>query len=185
MTQPKAGTTISPIDGPAILRSEHKQDRIISPVAGAPKAWRSECQLEAARDQGRLDDPGSKWTAFDRFAAAKRYQEIFDITESSGGRDSTQAMNVSRSSRPGQGSDTRERAWDLRLSLESRLSHRDRIVIRSVCGEGHAPSVGVALISPGYKHTVWARFREALDSLCEAFEQVRKQPGVFSMERRA
>lgn len=179
MTKPDAVEIV----GPAIQRSNHVQDREISTVAGAPKAWRTECQIQAAFDQHKLDDATSRYTAFDRYSAAKRYEEIFDLTESSGGTDSTQALNVSRSSRCGSGNDTRERAWDLRITLESHLSQRDRIIIRAVCGNGNSAAEAVRLVSTGYKHTVWARFREALDSLCEAFETVRRQPGVVSMDR--
>jgi hypothetical protein len=186
--QENLDSALKGMDGPAVIRPHHELRPATNDQGTAitgKLAWRNSCQLQAALDQGKLNSEiGDKWSGWDRFSCAKEYQKIYDMTESTGGIDSTQAMNVSRSSRCGSGNDARDRAWDLRLSLESNLSERDRIIIRKVCGEGCTPAQGVALISPGYKHTVWARFREALDSLCEAFEMVRKQPGVFNLERK-
>lgn len=175
------------IQQPAIITSRFEKRPATNDdgkVIPGKEAYREICQFKQALDAGKLDDPESKYTAHDRYLVAKGYEKYFAQSEATGTVDSTQKLNIVRSSKPGDGNTDRTHAWNMRLALEARLGERDRIIIRSVCGQGHSPAEGVRLVSTGYKHTVWARFREALDSLCEAFEAVRKQPGVFSMERR-
>lgn len=169
------------VQSPSRILPHHKLDRDISPVAGAPKAWRSESTLEAAYDQGKLQGGNSKYSAEARYEAGLHYMRIF-LTSEASGKDSTQAMNISRSSRAGYENTAQSKAWTDRLAIESHLGQRDRIIVRLVCGENYWPSEAVRLVCQDYKDTVSARFREALDALVEAIETARRYPKKFNME---
>lgn len=158
------------IQGPAIIRDHHRQDREVSKVAGAPRAWRSASPLEAAFDMGKLDGGANrKWSAIDRFEAGKRYASLCAQTEPQG-RDSTMGLHVSRSTGSGAAEQTRHDAGKAVASLNAYVGPHNRIILRMVCCEGYLPSEAVKLACGDYKHTVAARFRESLDALCEAFQ---------------
>lgn len=136
--------------------------------------------LEAAFNQGKLQGGSSKYAPKARFDAGMKYAEIWDTAQSSG-RDSTQALNISRSTGGGSISQSQSDAVKALVSVESHLSQRDRIIIRMVCGQGYFPSEAVRTVCEDYRDTVSARFREALDGLIEAFELARKGPGRFAL----
>ena len=60
-------------------------------------------------------------------------------------------------------------------AIDARLGERDRRIVRMVCGEGFWPSEAIRAVCADYKHTIAARFREALDALVEAFEMGRNK----------
>tara|TARA_R110000868_G_scaffold187664_4_gene430196 strand:- start:2214 stop:2744 length:531 start_codon:yes stop_codon:yes gene_type:complete len=162
-------------DSPAIITPCHSQDRIISPVAGAPRAWRRLSPLEKAFAKGQLAGGGHRYTANQRFEAGQNYAQIFLATQTSG-RDSTQSLNVSRSTGGGCMAQTQANAFAMLRTLEASMKCRDRLIIHSVCGEGEVPAEAIRLICGDYRDTIAARFREALDSLVEAFEESRPKP---------
>lgn len=145
-------------------------------------AWSKLSPLEACYAKDQLGGGNKRYTAQNRLAAGEAYSKLFDMTEKSG-TDSTQALNVSRSSSRGYNNDVTDRAWSERLSLESHLNAADRQIITMVCGEGRYPSEAVRAVCNDYKDAVVPRFREALDHLIEAFETARRNPGRFNMER--
>lgn len=147
-------------------------------------AWSKLSPLEACYAKNQLGGGNTKYTAQNRMAAGEAYSKLFDMTEKSG-TDSTQALNVSRSSSRGFNNDVQDRAWTERLAVESHLNHADRQIITMVCGEGRYPSEAVRAVCGDYKDAVIPRFRESLDHLIEAFETARRNPGRFNMERRA
>lgn len=169
------------VDGPAIVTPMHVQNRDIFNDSGAlvigKKGHRKWTPLEAAYEQGKLG-PKDSQDARSRFMAGIRYSEIWDRAQSAG-RDSTQALNGSRGGGSGlpitQAQSDAVRAL---VAIHAGMSARDRIIVRLVCGEGYFPSEAVKLAAgDDYKNVVPARFREALDALCDAIEAVRKQPG--------
>lgn len=176
------------VDGPAVVTDLHvlarpATDENMRTVVGRT-AWSKLSPLEACYAKNQLGGGNPKYTAQNRMAAGEAYSKLFDMTEKSG-RDSTQALNVSRSSAMGFNNDAQDRAWTERLAVESHLNHADRQIITMVCGEGRYPSEAVRAVCGDYKDAVIPRFRESLDHLTEAFETARRNPGRFNMERRA
>lgn len=168
------------IQEPALIREHHKQDRNISPVAGAQKAWRTTFPFEAYYDDGRLQGGNPTYSAEDRYKAGLHYRDIYLASERAT-VDSTQALNVSRSSTLGNNNDAQQRAWDSLLTIESNLGKRDRIIIREVCGNEMMIPQAIRLVCAGYKDEVATRMREACDALIEAIEESRKHPRRFNM----
>ena len=52
--------------------------------------------------------------------------------------------------------------------VEAAMGANDWLIVRRVCGENYSVAQAVAAISPAYKFSTLARFREALDALVEA-----------------
>jgi hypothetical protein len=171
----KARAVVDPPEAPAKITPDLVKDRGYRGNDGKPsnnKAWRRLSPLQAAMAKNQLS--GGEFSAADRFRAGQRYSEIFDTSERSG-KDSTQALNVSRGGKLGGGSgQAASEAWDERLFIERLMGARDRTIIRLVCGEGGQPAAAVKqACGDGYKFTAQARFREALDALVEAFDALR------------
>jgi hypothetical protein len=160
-------------EGPAIVRQGHVRDRIISPGAGAPKAWRNLSPLEAAFAKGQLMGGSSRYTALQRFEAGNQYAMIFARANHAGGRDSTQAMNVSQSAKGFEPPQSQQSAIYILAKIETHMGARDCRIIRRVCGEGHKPADVVRDVCADYRDTVSARFREALDGLIESLSNLR------------
>jgi hypothetical protein len=156
-----------------VVTQLHRQDRPVSKEAGAKLAWRSASTLEACYDKGQLGGGSPKYEAEARYEAGLFYAGLYASAQPSG-RDSTQALNVSRSANPGAESETRSDAWTKLIAIDSHMGQRDRLIVRMVCGDNHWPSEAVRLVCADYRHTVAARFRESLDSLIEAIATVRK-----------
>jgi len=154
-------------------------DDHMRPIVGKV-ACRKWTPLEAAYEQGKLKGGSGKFTPEARLDAGLKYAGIWDTAQSSG-RDSTQALNISRSHGGLPLSQTQSDAIRALVGIESGLGQRDRIIIRMVCGQGYFPSEAVRMVCGDYKDTVSARFREALDALIEAIELSGKVPGRFAL----
>lgn len=164
------------IDGPAIIRPDHAQTRELTAVAGGPRGFKRVSPLEAAYDRGQLQGGNREWTAEDRYSAGLHYDDLYSAAQASG-RDSTDIDRVSKS---GGGASLSQRQADAirdLITIEDYLSSKDRKIIRMVCGDWYPASEAVRTICGDYRDTVWARLREALDSLCEARTKARKKPG--------
>lgn len=174
------------IVGPAVETRLHVWERPATDDQMRPIIGKTACTkwtpLEAAYQNGKLGDKDSS-DARSRLNAGLTYSSIWDAAQSAG-RDSTQALNVSRSSGGGSISQAQSESIKALVAIESHLGQRDRIIIRMVCGEGHFPSEAVAMVSPDYAKATMPRFREALDALDEAITKYRKNPKVVSMEVR-
>lgn len=173
--------------GPAVVTQLHVQDRAFrndqQQIVAGQQAWRRLSPLEACYAKGQLAGGSDRYTAQQRLEVGKRYSDIFEASEGSG-RDSTQALNVSRSGGGLPLSQAQGEAIRARASIHSHMGERDRLIVMMVCGQGFFPSEAVRTVLGDYKHTVAARFREALDALADAMETARRLPGSFSMERR-
>ena len=166
--------------GPAIITPLHVQDRHLSKVAGTPRGWRKRTPLEAYYDQGKLEGGNGKYDARTRKEAGTAYTALWDTAQSAG-RDSTQAINLSRGTGGAGISHSQSDAIRSLIAVESHLGQRDRAIIRSVCGCGDEPHEAIAKISPDYTKATSARFRESLDALADALAAVRLRPGRMDM----
>lgn len=151
-------------EGPAVITRAHVRDRIISPVAGAAKAWRKLSPLEVTYAKGQLAGGSARFTAAQRFEAGQRYAAIFSACEAQG-RDSTQLMNVSRSYGGAPLGMGQRAAMEKLREIEGAMGANDAAIVRKVCGEGHTPAEAIRMVCGDYRDTVTARFREALDCL--------------------
>jgi hypothetical protein len=164
------------IDGPAIVRSGHVRDRALPASDGAHKAWRRLSPLEAAYERGQLGGGSQLYDADKRQQAGEAYGRLFALAQSSG-RDSTDLDRIGGKGTGDGFSEAQARAAQALGEIDRRMNARDRQIVRMVCAEGHFPSEAVRIACNDYRHTVASRFREALDSLIEAMEHVRrKQP---------
>lgn len=170
---PRRKPQFAPPDGPAIIREDHAKVRVISPVAGYPKAWKRLSTLEQAFHKRQLRGGSSRFTENQRFEAGSNYAQIFLTANGAGGKDSTQALNVSQSNRGFEPSQSAQSAIFLLAQIETHMGARDCRIIRRICGEGHKPAEVIRDICADYQDTVSARLREALDSLIEAFDTQR------------
>lgn len=161
------------VEGPAIVRVAHRQDRALSDDFGAAKGWRIVAPLDAAFERGQLGGGNPRFNAEQRLEAGRYYERLSAATQTSG-RDSTNIEHIG-STAPAMGlTETQARAMRLLAEIDRRLNSRDRLIVRMVCAEGHFPSDAVRTACNDYRHTVPSRFREALDSLIEAVAAARR-----------
>ena len=160
-------------EGPAVITRDHARDRIVSPVAGAAKAWRKLSPLEVTYAKGQLAGGNPRFTAAQRFEAGQRYTAIFAACESQG-RDSTQLMNVSRSYGGAPLGMGQRAAMEKLRTIAAAMDEVHYTIVRLVCGEGHTPAEAIRLACHDYKDTVTSRFREALDALLRALACARQ-----------
>jgi hypothetical protein len=170
-----------PPQAPSVITPLHVKDRaFVAEVAEGQRtrrvvsnarAWRKLTPLETAFARGQLAGGASRdcggHSAEERFAAGKRFCGIYDGAQTSG-RDSTQMQAISRSGGGASLGQSQMAALKALARIEARLGARDARILRMVCGEGFAPVDAVrAACGDDYKHTIAARFREALDALVE------------------
>jgi hypothetical protein len=160
------------MDGPAIITNLHRQDRAVSKVAGASRAWRKLSHLQAAYWQERLG-PKDSGTARDRLASGNFYTELWDGCQR-GSRDSTDRFEIGRQSQGEAMSEAQRCVLSRLVAIERALGERDRIIVRAVCGMGHSPSDAIALAKVPKDTRVSARLCEALDALGDAIMRTRK-----------
>lgn len=166
------------IDGPAVITPMHELGRPCTDNDGKPitgtAAWRNLSPLEAAHAKGQLDGGSHKYSAADRLEAGQNYCKLFMIANGAGGRDSTQAMNISGSRSGFEPPQSMQDGIRSLAKVELAMGARDMRIVRRVCGEGHRPADAIREICADYQDTVTARFREALDGLLEAFDRTKK-----------
>src|ERR1700759_4077847 len=93
------------VEGPAIIAPDHAQNRPFAletegrgrPQVAPVKGWRRLSPLEQAFLKGQLAGGRAAHDAEARFAAGKRYGEMFALAQSSG-RDSTDLDRITKSS---------------------------------------------------------------------------------------
>jgi hypothetical protein len=183
MTRHAPAPTDDEVQTPAKISELHvlgrpATDRDMKPVTGK-QAWTKWTPLEAAYHGGKLGEKDSS-DARSRLNAGLTYSAIWDAAQSAG-RDSTQALNISRGTGGGGFSQAQSDSIKALVTIDSHLGQRDRIIIRMTCGEGHFPSEAVAMVSPDYAKATTARFKEALDALADVLETVRRHPGRVSL----
>ena len=182
----KRNTVEDVVEGPAVLTGDHVQDRVLSPRAGAKKGWsrlsvyEREFRRGALACKERCTGAGAtreeEARALDRFAAARAFDDgwricntpfppgvDFDRVRSSGG------------GTIGGFADHQRDAKDFWRRVQGAMGANDWLICRLVCREGHSVAQGVMTVSPAYKFSTLARFREALDGLVEGMRKARKR----------
>ncbi len=169
------------VEGPAIATADHVRDRVLSVRAGAKAGWSRLTVYEKAFRLGQLqckearDARAEEARALDRYAAARAFDEGWQICNASfpGGR----AWDEVRGGGgvPGAFVDHQRDTKDFWRRVEQAMGTRDWMICRRVCGENCTVAETVQAISPGYKFSTLARFREALDALVEAMAKARRK----------
>lgn len=185
---PKSSPDMQTVEAPAKLGPRHIQDRAFRNDAGQivtnTAAWRERTHLESYYHREMLNGGNPKHNQETRLQAGQYYATLCDTWRPSG-RDSTQALNISRSTGGGNGRDAAADAGRKIACIHSHMGERDRLICTKVMGDGYSPSEAVMVVCFDYKDTVSARFREALDSLAIALDTARKSGWlVFNMEVR-
>jgi hypothetical protein len=172
------------VEAPAVLTTDHVQDRILSPRAGAKKGWSKLAVYEREFRRGALvckeRCTGAAATrdeearALDRFAAARAFDDGWRIcnTPFPPGVDYDRVRSKGSGTIGGFADHQRE-AKDFWRRVQGAMGANDWLICRLVCGEGHSVAQGVMTVSPAYKFSTLARFREALDALVEAMKRAR------------
>ena len=184
MKKTKRTVTDEVVEAPAVITRDHVQDRVLSVRAGAKKGWSKLAPYEKEfrrgalmckeRCTGQVATREEEARALDRFAAARAFDEgwqichvpfppgiDFDRVATSGG------------GVPGPFADHAREAKDFWRGVKDAMGANDWLICRMVCGEGYSVAQAVMTVSPAYKFSTLARFREALDSLIEGMRRGR------------
>jgi hypothetical protein len=178
----KARVVGEPVDAPAKVQGDHLQDRALGKGAGAQKGWSRLTVYEKAFHLGQLRCKERCATGAeaelraeaDRFAAARAFDTGWQVCHASWPGSSGFDQVRSSGGVPGAFVDHQREAKDFWRRVEQAMGTNDWMICRRVCGENYAVAATVAAISPGYKFSSLARFREALDALVGAMKTVRQ-----------
>ena len=176
------------IDGPAVIGEGHVRDRVLSARAGAKAGWSRLTVYERAFRLGHLlckeRCQGSKkgavatreeeGRALDRLAAARAFDEGWQICAAAfpGGVDFDRIRTSGGV--PGAFVDHQRDAKAFWRRVEQAMGTNDWMICRRVCGENYSIAETVQSISPGYRFSTLARFREALDALVEGMKRAKQ-----------
>jgi hypothetical protein len=177
------------VEGPAMIGADHVRDRVLSGRAGAKPGWSRLTVYEKEFHRGHLlckercnDAKGGavaareeEGRALDRYAAARAFDEGWQICNASfpGGVDFDRIRTSGGV--PGAFVDHQRDAKTFWRRVEQAMGSNDWMICRRVCGENYAVAAAVQAISPGYKFSTLARFREALDALVDAMRRARRK----------
>ena len=169
------------VEGPAVVTSDHARDRLLSGRAGAKKGWSRLAVYEKEFRRGHLlckeRCTGGAATreeearALDRLAAARAFDRGWQLCNPPfpGGVDFDRVRTSGGV--PGAFVDHQRDAKDYWRRVRAVMGANDWLICRMVCGEGHSVAQAVITISPAYKFSTLARFREALDTLIKAMRK--------------
>ena len=186
MTKVKRKTDDEVVEAPAILSCDHVQDRVLSARAGAKKGWSRLAPYEKEfrrgslvckeRCTGTVATREEEARALDRFAAARALDQGWQVINAPfpGGVDFDR-VRTSGGGVPGGFADHARDAKDFWRRVEAAMGANDWLICRMVCGEGHTVAAAVLTVSPAYKFSTLARFREALDALIEVMRRARSK----------
>ena len=173
------------VERPAVIAADHARDRVLGLGAGAKKGWSRLTVYEREFRRGsfvckeRCTDPAATGAelarAADRFAAAKAFDEGWQVCAVSWPGSSGFDRVKGGGGTPGAFVDHHRDVKDYWRRVQSAMGANDWLIIRRVCGENYTVAQAVAAISPAYKFSTLARFREALDSLVAARARSRRQ----------
>ena len=170
------------VEGPAVVTADHVRDRVLKAIAGAKAGWSRLTVYEKEFRRGHLvrkerctggaatrEEEGR---ALDRYAAARAFDQGWQLCHASfpGGVDFDRVRTSlgSGGGVPGAFVDHQRDAKDFWRRVEQAMGANDWKICRLVCGENHTVAAAVTAISPAYKFSTLARFREALDGLVAA-----------------
>jgi hypothetical protein len=173
------------VEGPAIVGADHVRDRTLSSRAGAKAGWSKLTVTEKEfrrghlickeRCTGAVATREEEARALDRYAAARAFDSGWQVCNASfpGGRAWDEVGGGGGV--PGAFVDHQRDAKDFWRRVEQAMGANDWLICRRVCGENCTVAEAVQAISPGYKFSTLARFREALDSLVGAMAVARRR----------
>ena len=171
------------IDGPAVIGADHVRDRVLSHQAGAKAGWSRLTVYERAFRLGHFKckerctsahaTRAEEGRALDRYAAARAFDTGWQICSAGfpGGVDFDRVRTSGGV--PGAFADHQRDAKAFWRRVEQAMGANDWLICRRVCGENYAVAETVQAISPGYRFSTLARFREALDALVEGMKRAK------------
>jgi hypothetical protein len=184
MSKAKAKIVDDVVEAPAVVTNDHVQDRVLSARAGARKGWSRLAPYEKEfrrgalvckeRCTGQVATREEEARALDRFAAARALDQAWQVINAPfpGGVDFDRVR--SSGGVPGAFADHARGAKDFWRRVEDAMGANDWLICKMVCGEGHSVAQAVMTVSPAYKFSTLARFREALDALIEGMRRGRR-----------
>jgi len=174
----KRAKKIDDIERPAVIMPDHARDRVLGAGAGAKKGWSRLTVYEREFQRGsfvckeRCADAASTQAearrALDRFEAAKAFDEGWQLCTASWPGSSGLERVRGASGVPSAFADHRRDVKEYWLRIEAAMGANDWMILCRVCAENYTVSQAVSAISPAYKFSTVARFREALDALVAA-----------------
>lgn len=170
-------------EAPAVVQHDHVQDRVLSAGAGSKAGWSRLPVYEREHRLGHLlckerctNDHTAKVEierALDRHEAAREFDKGWIICNASWPSGSD-LNRVRVAGCPGGFVDHQRDTKAFWRAVEAAMSTNDWMIVRRVCGENHTVAKTVHDISPSYKLSTLARFREAIDALIIAMKAVQK-----------
>ena len=167
------------VERPAVIQADHVQARVVSGRAGAKAGWSRLTVYERefrlghllCKEQAARTPREEEGRALDRLSAARAFDEGWQVCNASfpGGVDFDRVRTSGGV--PGAFVDHQRDAKDFWRRVEQAMGTNDWMICRRVCGENYAVAAAVQAISPGYKFSTLARFREALDALGDAMRR--------------
>lgn len=187
--KPDPQTDSQHIETPAKTQADHVQYYLDK--AGGRMGWKRELPHDVAYSRGKLL---CKDRIVDRAVNPKLHEETLaiEVQHAINRRDCwhefTEKWLLCQAAFPGGSDYNRVRAvgipgsfCDLEIDtkrtmerVRTNLGTRDWMLCRRVCGEGWSIAEAVTDISPSYRDSTLARFRESLDACIEAFETARR-----------
>ena len=173
------------VEQPAVVMPDHAKDRLLGLGAGAKKGWSRLTVYEREFRRGsfvckeRCTDKAATQDelrrAAERYAAAKAFDEGWQLCSVSWPGSSGFDRVKGGGGTPGAFVDHQRDVKDYWRRVEAAMGANDWLIIRRVCGENYSVAQAVAAISPAYKFSTLARFREALDTLTVAQRQIKRR----------
>ena len=173
------------VEGPAVIGAAHVQDRALLAAAGSRKGWSKltvyerefrlghlRCKERCATKEGAEAEARAE---ADRFAAARAFDLGWQVCNASWPGSSGFDQVKSSGGVPGAFADHQRDAKDFWRRVEAAMGANDWLICRRVCGENFSVAAAVSAISPGYRFSTLARFREALDGLVGGMKTARRK----------
>ena len=166
------------VERPAVVMPDHARDRVLGLSAGARKGWSRLTVYEREfrrgsfvckeRCTGAAATEAEVRRAVDRYEAAKAFDDGWQVCAASWPGSSSFDRVKGGGGVPGAFVDHQRDVKDYWGRVEAAMGANDWLIVRRVCGENYSVAQAVAQVSPGYKFSTLARFREALDGLVGA-----------------
>jgi hypothetical protein len=181
-----------PVERPAVIKPDHARDRLVGTGAAAKRAWSRLTFYEREFKRGsfqckeRCTDASSTQAealrALERFEAAKAFDEGWQACAARWpGSSGCELVKGGGGGTPGAFVDHQRDVKDYWRRIEAAMGANDWLILRRVCGENYTVAQAVSAISPGYKLSTLARFREALDALVAARGRVRQVRAISNL----
>jgi len=185
MKRARTKTEDEAVERPAVVMPDHARDRVLGLGAGAKKGWSRLAVYEREFRRGsfvckehcggKAETEAEVRRAVDRYEAAKAFEEGWQVCAVSWPGSSGFDRVKGGGGVPGAFADHQRDAKDYWRRVESAMGANDWLIVRRVCGENYTVAQAVAAISPGYRFSTLARFREALDGLVAARGEARRR----------